>query len=112
MSLSNLLYVDDDSTWRRLGQRRFQRELTPNVDVAEDYASALQRIRETRYDLIVLDSLEGDCFRVYEDIKDVPHGDVVIFSGNFQIQAEAKKLGIPFYVKPQDLDKLVATYKK
>ena len=112
MPLTNLLYVDDDSTWRGLCQRRFQRELTPNVDVAEDYASALQKIKKTRYDLIVLDSLEGDCFRVHKDINDVPHGDVVIFSGNFQIQAEAKKLGIPFYNKPQDLDKIVATYKK
>ena len=112
MSLTNLLYVDDDSDWRETVQSHFQEKLTPNVDVAKDYASALKKIRQTRYVLIVLDSLEGDCFRVIRDIVDIPHGDVVIFSGNFQITAEAKRLGIPFYNKPQDLDKLVATYKK
>jgi len=88
MALKNLLYVDDDPDWLEMGQRRFQ-GLTPNVDVAENYASALEKIRQTRYDLIVLDSLEGDCFRVHRDIQDIPHGEVVLFSADSRIQGEA-----------------------
>ena len=112
MPINNLLFVDDDPVWLRLGQRRFQ-ALTPNVDVAKDYDSAIRKIRKTTYDLIILDSLEGDCFRIHQDAKDLPHGDVVIFSANMLIQSHAERLGIPFYSKlNNDLDKIIRTYKK
>lgn len=92
----------------------FQDNLTPNVELAEDYESALQKIRQTRYDLIILDSLEGDCFRIHRDIKKISHGDVIIFSGNMQTETEAKRLGISFYSKAnasEGLDEIVAKYK-
>lgn len=111
MALNNLLYVDDDPDWLEIGQRRFQ-GLTPNVDVAEDYASALQKIRQTKYDLIILDSLEGDCFRIHRDIQEIPHGEIILFSGNSQIKGEAKRLGIPFYDKMRGLSKLMEAYKE
>jgi DNA-binding NtrC family response regulator len=90
MAINNVLCVDDESTWRNIFQRHFQEHLTPNVDLAENYESGLEKIREKYYDLIVLDSLEGDCFRIYANIQHVPHGDVVIFSGNLQIEAEQR----------------------
>ncbi|MEK6857597.1 MAG: response regulator [Nanoarchaeota archaeon] len=114
MAINNILCVDDESTWREIFQMRFQEYLTPNVDLAEDYESGLTKIRKKHYDLIILDSLEGDCFRIYANIQKVSHGDVVIFSGNVQIESEAKKQGIPFYSKSratENLDKIVAQYK-
>lgn len=112
--IHNVLCVDDESAWRQIFQEHFQEYLTPNVDLAENYESGLRKIKQTRYDLIVLDSLEGDCFRIYEDIQNIPHGDVIIFSGNVQIEARAKRHGIPFYSKSEAtecLDKIVAQYK-
>jgi DNA-binding response OmpR family regulator len=110
----NVLCVDDNTSWRGIFQRHFQEYLTPNVDLAENYESALQKIKQTRYDLIILDSLGGDCFKIHTDIRGIPHGDVIIFSGNPQIEFRAEKLGIPFYSKSnasEDLDKIVAKYK-
>jgi len=114
MEINNMLCVDDESSWRRIFQRHFQEYLTPNVDLAENYASGLEKIKQTRYDLIVLDSLERDCFKLYDDIQNIPHGDVIIFSGNVLIEAEAIRRGIPFYSKSKAtecLDKIVAQYK-
>lgn len=105
--------MDDESTWRNIFQRHFQEYLTQNVDLAENYDSGLEKIKQTRYDLIVLDRLEGDCFRIHDDIQTIPHGDVIIFSGNTQIEAEAKRRGIPFYNKSKAtkcLDEIVGKY--
>jgi DNA-binding NtrC family response regulator len=110
----NILCVDDSRSWRIIFQMHFQDYLTPNVDLAENYESALQKIRQKRYDLIVLDGLEGDCFRIHQDIKEIPHGDIIIFSGNDQLRAEARKRGIPFYSKSEateSLDEIVSQYK-
>ena len=112
MALKNLLFVDDDPSVLRICQRHFQRELTPNVDVADNYASALESIRKTNYDLIILDGLGGDCFRVHKDIAAMSHGDVVIFSGNTDVEKKARELGISFYEKPKDIDKLIDRYKE
>jgi DNA-binding response OmpR family regulator len=109
-----VLCVDDELIWRKIVQRHFQDFLTQNVDLAEDYASGIEKIRQTRYDLIVLDSLEGNCFRLYGDMKDIPHGDVVILSGNEIVEKEAKRLGIPYYSKSkatEGLDTLATKYK-
>ncbi len=112
MAINNLLLVDDESDCGQAAKRYFQDNLTPNVDLAGDYESALEKIRQTRYDLIVLDSLEGACFRICEDIREIPHGDVIIFSGNLQILEEAERRGIPFYDKQiKFLNKIVAKYK-
>ena len=114
MAINSILCVDDESTWRRIFQEHFQKYLTPNTDLAINYNSWLEKIKKMRYDLIVLDSLGGDCFRIHDDIQNIPHGDVIIFSGNTEIEEEAKRRGIPFYSKSrttEGLDKIVAQYK-
>ncbi len=114
MAINRILCVDDEPAWRRELREHFQRELTPNVDVAENYESAMQLIRQNRYDLIILDGLEGDCFRIHQDIQEIPHGDVIIFSGNDKILGEAEKREIPSYDKfraPEFLEEIVAKYK-
>ncbi len=114
MTINKILCVDDELIWRGIFLRNFQERLTPNVELAESYTSALQKIRQTKYDLIVLDGLEGECFKIYRDIKNLPHGNVIIFSGNTQIKAETKEREIPFYNKPEatkELDKIIAQYK-
>ena len=111
MTINNLLYVDDDSDWLEMGQRKFE-SITPNVDVAENYSSALKMVRQTRYDLIVLDSLESNCFILYQNLQDIPHGEVILFSTDSRIQGKAESLGIPFYNKGQGFDDLVDAYKE
>jgi len=112
MPLTNVLYVDDEAQWRRLAQAHFRKKLASNVDVAADYASGVKKIKKRFYDLIVIDGLGGLCFRLMEEVKEVPHGPIAIFSANIGIASQAKKDGIPFYYKPQDLDKIVRTYRK
>jgi DNA-binding NtrC family response regulator len=114
MIINNVLCIDDQHSWRKIFQMYFQEYLTQNVDLAENYNSGLEKIKQMRYDLIILDSLEGDCFKILDDIKTIPHGDVIIFSGDTDIELKAEKLGIPFYSKSratEDLDKIVAQYK-
>ena len=111
MPINNLLCVDDDSLWCEILKREFQRDICPNVDTAENYREALGLIQEGSYDLIISDGLDGDCFRFFEAIKDLPHGDFVILSGNGEYEKRAKTLGIPFYSKDDDLDRLSEKYK-
>ena len=110
----NVLVVDDERECRTTHQIYFQLYLTPNVDTAEDMHSALQKIRETKYDLIVIDGLEGQCFRLFDNIKEIPHGEVIILSGDSSIEKIAKTRGIPFYSKKDVyiLKKIVEKYKK
>ena len=111
MPVNNVLYVEDDGMCLRTLQRMFQRELCPTVDTAENVHTAIDLVRKTEYGLIVSDGLEGNCFQLFEAIKGLPHGDFVIFSGDTRHKPQAEELGIPFYHKPNDLDKLVSTYK-
>ena len=110
----NVLVVDDERECRTTHQIYFQLYLTPNVDTAEDMHSALQKIRETKYDLIVIDGLEGQCFRLFDNIKEIPHGEVIILSGDFTVKEMAQKKEIPFYDKRDKnaLEKIVEKYKK
>lgn len=115
MTINNILCVDDNEDWRESFQSHFKENLTPNVDIAEDYDSAMQKIRQTKYDLIVLDSLEGKCFEIYQDIQNIPHGDVIIFSADDEIRKEAMKRDIPFYDKlevAKELKKIFDKYKQ
>jgi len=112
MPLTNVLYVDDEVQWRRLAQAHFRKKLASNVDVAADYASGVKKIKKRFYDLIVVDGFGSLCFRLIEDVKTVPHGPIVIFSANIGVASKAEKDGTPFYYKPEDLDKIVRTYKK
>ena len=114
MAIERMLCVDDEQMWRDILKGHFQQELTPNVDVAGDYDSAMQMIRQNKYDLIMLDGLRGDCFKVYRDIQTIPHGDLIIFSGCDDTREEAEKRKIPFYHKlssVSNLDRIVEKYK-
>ena len=110
----NVLCVDDEPETLSTHKIYFQMCLTPNVDTAKDISSALQKIRETKYDLIILDGLEEQCFRLFDDIKEIPHGDVMILSGDSTVESMAKEKGIPFYSKKDRnaLEKIVEKYKK
>ena len=112
MALNNVLYVDDEAWWRRRVQTYFKERLARVVDVAGDYISGVGKVKKKFYDLIVLDGLGGDCFKLIEDAKRVPHGPIAIFSADINVASQAKKAGIPFYNKPLDLDKIVRTYNK
>ncbi|MBU2615628.1 MAG: response regulator [Nanoarchaeota archaeon] len=111
MKVSSLLYVEDDKAWRETIQRQFSSAICQNVETAEDYLSALEMIQRRKYDLIVMDGLEGDCFVLNKELQGMPHGDVVIFSGDDRNKGRAEKVGIPFFKKPNDLDRLIETYK-
>jgi DNA-binding NtrC family response regulator len=114
MAINKVLCVDDDVSWRKNLRMYFEKFVKANVDLAEDYKSALEHIHKNNYDLIILDGLEGDCFKIYEDIKYLPHGNVVIFSMNEKVENEAKAMEIPVYTKAEGLDgldKIVAKYK-
>jgi len=115
MGIDRMLCVDDEKLCRNMLRMYFQESLTPHVDIAEDYNSAMQQIRENEYDLIILDSLGGDCFKIHREIQDIPHGDLIIFSGCYKTQEEAGKMGIPFYHKlgsVSNLDEIVKKYKQ
>ncbi len=111
MPVRSLLYVEDDKAWRDTLQRTFSKSICPDVEVAEDYASALDAVEKRAYDLIISDGLEGDCFRLYEAVKGKHEGDFVIFSGDGRHKERATESGIPFYAKPEDMDKLINAYK-
>ena len=112
----DILFVDDEHSWRE--GTKYYIEGTPNInlDFADSYASALKHIRQKKYDLIVSDGLEGDCFRIFEDIKNMPHGDFIIFSGSTgdnSIESQAEEQKIPFYSKAEStkfLDGIIAKY--
>jgi len=113
MTINKVLCVDDNEDWRESFQSHLK-ELTANIDTAEDYNSAMQKIRQTEYDLIILDSLEGMCFKIHQDIQNLPHGDVIIFSANDEIRKEAIKKDISFYDKVEfikELKRIVNRYR-
>ena len=112
MALNNILYVDDEASWRRRVQTHLKEKLAKVIDVAGDYASGVKKIKKKFYELIVLDGLGGECFRLIKDVKDVRHGQIVIFSADMNVASQARNESIPFYNKPLDLDKIVKTYKK
>jgi DNA-binding NtrC family response regulator len=110
--LKNVLCVDDNAPVRRSLEMYLHSWNISKVDVAVDYTSAIQKIKETRFDLIILDGLEKECFRIYEDIKEIPHGEVIIFSGNKNILEEAKLRNIPNLSKsnPMSLLEIIEKY--
>ena len=114
MAINKMLCVDDERLCRNMIRIYFQENLTPHVDIAEDYNSAMRQIRENNYSLIILDSLGGDCFKIHREIQDIHHGDLIIFSGCNETQEEAGKRGIPFYHKldsVSNLDKIAEKYR-
>ena len=113
MPLTNVLYVDDDKDWRNKTRTDFQeRKLAPRIDISANRDSGVRKIRSTYYDLIVVDGLEGECFNLIDAVVETPHGPIVIFSSDVAVMAKARNLGIPFYMKPDGLAKIVRDYKK
>jgi DNA-binding NarL/FixJ family response regulator len=92
MTLNHILCVDDEELWRYKLQRHFKKNPANMVDLAKDYESALNYLHKTRYDLIVLDGLNGDWLKIYSDLKEIPHGEVVIISGSFKVELDAKEI--------------------
>ncbi len=111
MPVSSVLYVEDDKMWRDTLQRNFRRDLCPDVDVADGYASALDAVERRAYDLIISDGLEGGCFTLYEAVRGKHKGGFVVFSGDDRNKKQADESGIPFFAKPGDLKRLVEAYK-
>ena len=114
MTIKNILCVDNEEDWRETFQMNFQKNFTSNVDLAKDYESALQKIKKTKYDLIILDGLEGDCFKIYQDIQNIPYGNIIIFSAGEDIIKEALNKNIDAYDKfnfTKELEKIVKKYR-
>jgi hypothetical protein len=114
----SVLCVDDNYSWRRILQMHMTDNLTSNVDIADSYLSAVQKIKDKennnqQYDLIISDGLDGECFKLFEK-RYVSHKNFIILSSDDNVELKAKKLGIPFYNKSNALaalDKIVADYK-
>ena len=113
MPLANVLYVDDDRDWRNRVRTDFQgKKLASRVDIATSRDSGAKKIRKRNYDLIVVDGLEGECFGLIEDVREISHGPIVIFSGNVNVISRARSSGTPVYVKPHGLDEIIRAYKR
>lgn len=113
----NVLLVDDEVQFvDTLGQRLRLREL--KVDIVYDGPQALDFIRKTEPDVIVLDlkmpGLHG--IEVLREIKaKMPQIQVIILTGHGtdKDEEEARKLGgFEFLHKPAEIDLLVAKIKE
>lgn len=116
MPNSTILVVDDEPSIRRTLREILEFE-DFEVDEAEDGEEALRKVRENRYDLMLLDIKmpKRDGMEVLHSISeeaiDVP---VVMISGHGTIETavEATKLGaFDFIEKPPDLNRLLLTVR-
>ena len=114
--MPTILVVDDEASIRRTLQEILEYE-DYDVDLATNGEEALDAIRSTPYDLVLLDvkmpKVDGmDVLRaVAEDMPDVP---VVMISGHGTIETavESTKLGaFDFIEKPPDLNRLLLTVR-
>lgn len=108
MSTVRVLAVDDDPTIRRLLQVNLQME-GYEVDLAEDGIYALEKMRENKPALVVLDIMmpRMDGWTVCETMKDDPELKdipVVFLSARAQDAdiARGEKLGAAYMTKPFD----------
>ncbi len=108
MSAVRVLAVDDDPTIRRLLQVNLEME-GYEVDLAEDGVIALERMRDNRPALVVLDIMmpRMDGWTVCETMKDDPELSdipVVFLSARAQDAdiARGEKLGAAYMTKPFD----------
>lgn len=106
----SILCVDDFEGWRDCLNTYFVNKHV-DIDLAEGYSSALEKIRNKNYALIVLDGLNGDCFKINEDIGALSHGPVILFSDSISISLVAEKKKIPYYSKSRGLDALDAIFE-
>ena len=111
MPVINVLYVEDDIDFRR-DARAYFRAPEYKLDVAADYESGVAKARRKFYELIILDGLEWACFELIEAVKDVPHGEIIIFSGHPLIISNAESRGIGTCYKTEGLDGLCKLQKQ
>jgi DNA-binding NtrC family response regulator len=57
MNIKNLLFVDDDKSARRYFMVVCKTLLNLDIEVAENYENALEKIKKTDFDLIISDGL-------------------------------------------------------
>ncbi len=116
MAVSTILVVDDEASIRRTLREILEYEDFA-VDEAVDGQDALDKVKATRYDLILLDvkmpKLDGleVLAKIATEQPDVP---VVMISGhgNIETAVEATKLGaFDFIEKPPDLNRLLLTIR-
>lgn len=113
---ATILVVDDEASIRRTLREILEYE-DYAVEEAEDGAQALEALRTSSYDLVVLDVKmpEPDGMDVLEIMADeMPEIPVVMISGHGTIETavEATKLGaFDFIEKPPDLNRLLVTVR-
>ncbi|RMH65948.1 MAG: sigma-54-dependent Fis family transcriptional regulator [Bacteroidetes bacterium] len=116
MATSTVLVVDDEPSIRRTLREILEYE-GYEVDDAEDGPEALARLREGRYDLVLLDiKMPGqDGLEVLQILsEEMPELPVVMISGHGTIETavEATRLGaFDFIEKPPDLNRLLLTVR-
>jgi len=113
---ATILVVDDEASIRRTLREILEYE-DYEVDETEDGSSALEALRSTQYDLVLLDVKmpEPDGMDVLKTMADeMPEVPVVMISGHGTIETavEATKLGaFDFIEKPPDLNRLLVTVR-
>ncbi len=116
MSNSVILVVDDERSIRRTLREILEYE-GYEVEEAEDGESALARLRDNRYDLVLLDIKmpKRDGMDVLATVRqEIPELPVLMISGHATIETavEATKLGaFDFIEKPPDLNRLLVTVR-
>jgi len=115
MVIESILFVDDEKIFREMIppeiSTRFGKDV--KVDTAEDVESALKLMRNEKYDLILLDSLEMECFKIVDIVnnENIQHGTFVLFSNNIMAKREGMKRNLKFYFKGlEDLDQLYSDF--
>jgi DNA-binding NtrC family response regulator len=113
---TTILIVDDEASIRRTLREILEYE-DYVVDEAEDGQHALEALRASSYDLVILDVKmpEPDGMDVLEVMADeMPEVPVIMISGHGTIETavEATKLGaFDFIEKPPDLNRLLVTVR-
>lgn len=111
-----ILVVDDERSIRRTLREILEYE-GYEVEEAEDGEAALARLRESRYDLVLLDIKmpKRDGMDVLATVsQETPELPVLMISGHATIETavEATKLGaFDFIEKPPDLNRLLVTVR-
>lgn len=116
MAVPSILVVDDEASIRRTLREILEYE-DFNVDEAEDGEAAVEKMKSSQYDVVLLDvkmpKMDGmEVLQVVSDQQwDIP---IVMISGHGTIETavEATKLGaFDFVEKPPDLNRLLLTIR-
>ncbi len=114
--MPNILLVDDEKSIRKTLREILEYEKY-KVDEAEDGPSALEKIQNNQYDVVLLDIKmpKMDGLEVLEKAREVsPDTSYIMISGhgNIETAVEATKKGaFDFISKPPDLNRLLITVR-